>query len=153
MPASDDYPKLKLPDQGGSPKSFADLTGAKGLVVFVYAKDNTSGCSTEAGEFQAKLAAFQALGCNVAGVSKDSVKSHQGFAQKLGLGYPLLSDPGLELIKALGAWGVKKMYGKEVEGAIRSTVVFDAKGRRLATYPKVKAQGHAARVLADLSGS
>lgn len=153
MPASENYPKLKLPDQSGAPKAFADLTGAKGLVVFVYAKDNTSGCATETAEFQARLAEFAKLGFGVAGVSRDSVKSHQGFAQKQGLSYPLLSDPGLELIKSLGAWGVKKMYGKEVEGAIRTTVVFDSQGRRLATYPKVKAQGHAARVLADLAGS
>lgn len=153
MPASDAFPKLKLPDQNGAPRSFADLSGAKGLVVFVYAKDNTSGCATEAAEFQARLAAFGKLGFGVAGVSKDSVKSHQGFAQKQGLRYPLLSDPELALIKALGAWGVKKMYGKEAEGVIRTTVVFDAQGKRLATYPKVKAQGHAARVLADLSVS
>lgn len=153
MPASDNYPKLKLPDQSGAAKAFTDLTGAKGLVVFVYAKDNTSGCTTEASEFQALAAEFAKLGFGLAGVSKDSVKSHQSFAQKQGLGYPLLSDPELVLIKALGAWGTKKLYGKEVEGTIRTTAVFDAKGQSLATYPKVKAQGHAARVLADLSRS
>lgn len=88
----------------------------------------------------------------MAGLSKDSVKSHAGFAQKLGLGYSLLADPELALIKALGAWGVKKLYGKQSEGALRSTFVFDAKGKLVKAYAKVKAAGHVAQVLADLAG-
>ncbi|MFZ5587356.1 MAG: peroxiredoxin [Thermodesulfobacteriota bacterium] len=145
--------KLSLPDQTGAPKSFGDLSLGQGLVIFVYARDNTSGCGAEAGEFQAKLADFVKLGYGVAGLSRDSAKSHAGFAQKLGLGYSLLSDPDLDLIKLLGAWGVKKMYGKESEGVVRSSYVFDAAGRLVKAYPKVKAQGHAAQVLADLAGS
>lgn len=80
------------------------------------------------------------------------MQSHAKFAQKLGLAYPLLADPELALIKALGAWGAKKLYGKQSEGALRSTFVFDAKGKLIKAYPKVKAAGHAAQVLADLAG-
>ena len=76
--------------------------------------------------------------------------SHAKFAAKLGLGFPLLADPQTGLLKALGAWGVKKMYGKETEGTVRSTYVFDAGGHLVRAYAKVKAQGHAAQVLADL---
>jgi len=86
----------------------------------------------------------------VAGLSKDGVASHAKFAEKLGLGFPLLADPETGLLRALGAWGVKKMYGKDVEGAVRSTYVFDAQGRLLKAYAKVKAQGHAGQVLKEL---
>jgi peroxiredoxin Q/BCP len=70
----------------------------------------------------------------------------------LGLGFPLLADPETSLLRTLGAWGVKKMYGKDVEGTVRSTFVFDAQGRLLQAHAKVKAQGHAAQVLAGLPG-
>lgn len=87
----------------------------------------------------------------MAGLSKDGVASHAKFAAKLGLGYPLLADPSTGLQKALGAWGAKTMYGKQVEGTLRSTYVFDAKGRLAKAYAKVKAQGHAAAVLDGLA--
>lgn len=76
--------------------------------------------------------------------------SHAKFAAKLGLGYPLLADPELALLKALGAWGEKTMYGKPVQGTIRSTFVANPKGKLLAVYPKVKAAGHAQQALAGL---
>ncbi len=76
--------------------------------------------------------------------------SHAKFAAKLGLGFPLLADPETVLLKTLGAWGAKKMYGKEVEGTVRSTYIFDAAGRLVRAYAQVKAQGHAAQVQADL---
>lgn len=86
----------------------------------------------------------------MAGLSKDGVASHAKFAAKLGLGYPLLADPDTGLLQALGAWGGKNMYGKQVEGTLRSTFVFDARGRLTRAYAKVKAQGHAAAVLQEL---
>lgn len=146
----DAIPPFKLPDQTGQERAFHDLRGAQGLVLYAYPKDNTSGCTTETQEFQEKLAAFQSQGFAVAGLSKDGVASHAKFAAKLGLGFPLLADPETGLLKALGAWGVKNMYGKQVEGTVRGTFVFDARGRLLRAYAKVKAQGHAAQVLQDL---
>ncbi len=145
-------PQFSLPDQSGEEKTLADLSGPKGLVLFAYPKDNTSGCTAEANEFQERLADFQALGYNLAGLSRDSVKSHVNFAAKLGLAYPLLSDPETGLLQALGAWGSKKVKGEVKFGPVRSTVVTDAKGRVAATYFKVKAKGHAQTVLEDLGG-
>ena len=87
----------------------------------------------------------------VVGVSKDSLKSHARFRDKHGLTFPLLSDPEHQVMEAYGAWGEKKMYGKVVEGTIRSTVVVGPDGSVLRTYPKVKAKGHAQQVLDDLT--
>ncbi|BEQ13553.1 hypothetical protein FAK_06190 [Desulfoferula mesophila] len=86
----------------------------------------------------------------MAGISRDKVASHAKFAEKLGLKYSLLADPETELMQALGAWGEKKMYGKVSQGAIRSTFVADATGKLSTVYPKVKAKGHAEKVLEDL---
>ena len=86
------------------------------------------------------------------GVSKDSVKAHGNFVAKHGLRIPLLSDPTGEFIEAAGAWGEKKMAGKTRMGILRSTYVLDAAGEILKVYPKVKANGHAEQVLADLKG-
>ena len=147
----DKLPKFNLPDQSEMAKTFQDLVGKKGLVLFVYSKDNTSGCTNEASEFQAKLTNFRRRGYNVAGLSKDTAASHAKFAAKLGLKYSLLADSELGLLQALGAWGEKKLYGKVSQGAIRSTFVADAKGKLITVYPKVKAKGHAEQVLADLS--
>lgn len=86
----------------------------------------------------------------VFGLSKDSIKSHHGFIAKHGVGVPLLSDPSTEVIKALGGWGVKKLYGKESEGVVRSTVLVAPDGTVAARWPKAPSKGHAAEVLARL---
>lgn len=143
-------PNFSLPDQTGREKAFAELCGPKGLVLYVYPKDNTPGCTREAEGFREALSALRAKGVSVVGLSKDSVGSHAGFCAKYALDFPLLSDPQLSLIKALGAWGRKKSYGKETEGVIRSTFVFDARGLLLKAYPNVKVDGHVAAVLNDL---
>ncbi|MBW2527133.1 MAG: peroxiredoxin [Deltaproteobacteria bacterium] len=150
LDVGDKIPKFALPDQTGKAQRFKDLVGRKGLVLYTYPKDNTSGCTVEAKEFTAELTSFRRRGYNVVGLSKDSVKSHAGFIAKQELKVPLLSDPDAELIQGLGAWGKKTMAGREYMGIIRATFVFDAKGKVLKAYPKVKAKGHAEQVLADL---
>ena len=146
-------PEFKLSDQTGNERTLADLKGNKGLVLYVYPKDNTSGCSLEAQEFRDRMEDFKKLGYEVAGLSKDSVKSHVNFTNKYELNFPLLSDPETGLIQALGAWGEKKIYGKTSFGTIRSTYVIDADGGVSTVYPKVKAKGHAEQVLTDLRRS
>ena len=147
----DQLPKFNLPDQSGREKKFTDLAGPKGLVLFVYSKDNTSGCTAEASEFQELLGRFGQAGYGVAGLSRDKVPSHAKFAEKLGLSYGILADPECVLLKALGAWGEKKLYGKVSEGPLRGTFVADGRGKLVKVYPKVKAKGHAAAVLAELA--
>ncbi|NPA22097.1 MAG: peroxiredoxin [Candidatus Micrarchaeota archaeon] len=114
----------------------------KGLVVlYVYPKDNTPGCTVEAQEFNQLLPEFERLGVKVVGLSKDSLESHKRFAQKLGLRFPLISSE--DLIKELGAWG-KKAFGRE--GTIRSTFVFKD-GQLIQSWKNVRARGHAQKVL------
>lgn len=143
-------PAFSLPDQSGKNKSLKDLAGPKGLVLYFYPKDSTSGCTLEAQEFTALAGLFEKAGFGVAGVSKDSVRSHCSFTDKHGLGIPLLSDPDASLIRAAGAWGEKKMYGKSCMGIVRSTLGVDPEGKVLLAYPRVSARGHAAAVLEDL---
>lgn len=151
LEAGDKLPKFKLPDQGGKDQALADLARKKGLVLFVYSKDNTSGCTAEAAEFQERLTKFRRRGYEVVGLSRDKVASHQKFVEKLGLKYPLLADPETGLLKALGAWGEKNIRGEATQGPVRSTFIADAKGKVLKVYPKVKAKGHAEEVLQDLA--
>lgn len=144
-------PEFNLADQGGKIRSRADLTGPKGLVLFVYSRDNTSGCTTEASEFQALLADFRKAGYGVAGISKDKAESHAKFAAKLGLDYPLLADQETTTLQTLGAWVEKKSKGKVSMVTQRSTFVANADGVVTKVYPKVKAAGHARAVLDELT--
>jgi thioredoxin-dependent peroxiredoxin len=142
-------PPFKLRSALGSEESLMtqkDLAGHI-AVIFVYPKDDTPGCTREAQAFQAMLPTFEKLGAKVVGVSRDSIAKHQAFARKYSLGFPLLSDPDLELHKALSAWGEKTMYGKKVEGVIRTTVVVDAAGKLASVFRNVKVDGHADAVL------
>ncbi len=148
----DDAPEFNLPGDRDETLSLADFKG-KRLVIFFYPRDNTSGCTAEANEFQELLPEFEKLNAAVVGVSKDSVKSHEKFRAKHGFTYPLLSDTELQMLQAYGAWGEKKLYGKVSMGTIRTTVVVDAGGNVELFYAKVKAKGHAAKVLADMRGS
>jgi peroxiredoxin Q/BCP len=143
-------PAVSLPDQSGTTKTLADLSGPKGLVLYFYPKDNTPGCTLEAQGFRDHLKAFAKAGFRVAGVSKDSAKSHCGFIEKHSLNFTLLSDTEGTLCEAFGAWGEKKNYGKTYMGIIRSTFVVGADGRILKVYPKVSVKGHAEQVLRDV---
>ncbi|ASA77599.1 peroxiredoxin [Thermococcus sp. 5-4] len=136
-------------DEEGKKVSLREVLGGKWTVLYVYPKDNTPGCTTEAKEFTELLSEFERLGFQVVGVSKDSVKSHMKFKEKHGLKVRLLSDPEVKLIKALGAWGKKKRYGKAYEGVIRSTFIFDPNGEIVWKKLNVRAKGHAAKVLEE----
>lgn len=145
-------PAFAVPDEAGRVRKFADLRGPKGLVLYFYPKDNTPGCTLEAQGFRDDAAAFKKLGFAVAGVSKDSQKSHCSFIEKQALTFPLLSDTDGKLCEAFGAWGEKKNYGKTIMGIVRSTVVIGADGKILKAYPKVTVRGHVDQVLKDLGG-
>lgn len=146
----DKLPEPGLADQTGETRTLGDLTGPKGLVLYVYSKDNTSGCTAESEEFQHLADDFDRLGFHVAGISKDTSTSHANFAAKKGLSFPLLADPEKTYLDALGAWVEKKSRGKVSMGAQRSTFVARPDGTLIKVYPKVKAKGHAAQVLTDL---
>jgi peroxiredoxin Q/BCP len=139
-------PDFTLPDQDGAPVALSDRKG-KWTVLYFYPKDDTPGCTLEAMEFTARLAQFHKAGAEVYGVSRDSEKTHCDFAQRHSLTVRLLSDPERVVHQAYGAWGVKKMYGKELEGAIRSTFLIAPDLTIAAVWPTVKAVGHAKEVL------
>ncbi len=142
-------PDFALPDQKGRIHRLSDYAG-RWVVLYFYPKDNTPGCSQEARDFNALLDRFEAMDAAVLGVSKDSVESHRRFAEKLGLRFLILADPETEVISTYGAWGKKKLYGKEYEGTIRSTVLIDLEGRVARVWPKARVKGHAEAVLAEL---
>ena len=138
--------EMGTPD-GGTVKP-SDFAGKK-LVIFFYPKDNTPGCTTEAKDFSALKADFEAAGVELLGVSKDSAKKHQNFIAKHDLTTPLATDSeegGLS--DALGIWTEKQMYGKTYMGMVRSTYLVGADGTIAQVWPKVKVKGHAEEVLA-----
>ncbi|ASJ07230.1 peroxiredoxin [Thermococcus pacificus] len=141
--------EVKVLDEEGKELPLKDAVLGRWTVLYVYPKDNTPGCTTEAKEFTELLPEFEKLGFQVIGVSKDSVKSHLKFKEKHNLKVRLLSDPNAELIKALGAWGKKKRYGKEYEGVIRSTFILNPEGEIVWKKINVRAKGHAAKVLEE----
>lgn len=130
----------------GGPVSLSALKGTK-LVLYFYPKDNTPGCTSEAGDFRDLNTEFEAAGAVIVGVSRDSMKSHEGFRSKLGLPFHLISDPDEALCLAFGVMKLKNMYGKQVRGIERSTFVIDAKGTLVQEWRGVKVAGHANEVL------
>ena len=142
-------PSFDLESDAGKHVTLDDFSGGW-LVVYFYPKDNTPGCTREAHDFTAALPRFKKLGAKVVGVSKDSAKSHVGFRDKCDIGFPLLSDASLDVHRAYGAWGKKKMYGKEVEGTIRSTFLVSPDGEIVESWKSVKVDGHVEKVLAAL---
>ena len=139
-------PPFSLSDDQGHIVTPATLAGAW-TVLYAYPKDATPGCTTEACDFRDNWARVQAAGAKVYGISKDSVASHVKFRANQELPFPLLSDPDKTLLAPLGAFGKKVMYGKEVEGIIRSTFLIDPKGIIRKVWPKVSVKGHVQEVL------
>lgn len=124
----DPAPDFALPDQDGAEVRLSALRGAP-VLLFFYPKDDTGGCTKQACGFRDEMPAFDAAGARVFGISPDGQASHRKFRDKNDLPYPLLVDEDHAVADAYGAWGVKKMYGREYEGIIRSHVLIDAEGR------------------------
>ena len=108
------------------------------MVLYFYPKDNTSGCAKEAYDFTESLNDYKKLNATILGVSPDSTRSHRNFIEKQNLGITLLSDPDKKVHKAYGAWGMKKNYGKEYEGVIRSTFIISLEGKIAEIWSIVK---------------
>lgn len=142
-------PAFSLQDDQGRTVTNADLKGSW-TVLYAYPKDSTPGCTTEACDFRDRNAALKKLGAKIFGLSRDAMKSHQNFIAKQNLNFPLLSDPDTALLKPLGAFGTKIMYGKEVLGIIRSTFLVDPDGVIRHAWPKVRVKDHAEEVVAVL---
>ena len=145
-------PDFTLPDKDGRMVSLSDFAG-KRVVLYFYPRDNTPGCTRQACAFAAAYEAFKSMDAVVIGVSKDSVASHQKFAEKYGLPFVLLPDPELTAIQAYGVWQEKKNYGKVSMGVVRTTYVIDAEGIIEKAMRKVKPDTNAAEILAYLDGT
>lgn len=138
--------QLTLPATSGHTFSLSDC--AKPVVLYFYPKDSTPGCTNESMDFRDTHAEFLAAGCQVFGLSRDSLKSHENFKAKLELPFELISDVDETACAAFGVMKLKNMYGKQVRGIERSTFVIGADGQLLREWRGVKVPGHVAEVLA-----
>lgn len=144
-------PDFSLLDKNGNTVRLSDFAGRK-VVLYFYPKDNTPGCTRQACAFAASYEQFKSQDIVIIGISKDSVASHQKFAQKYDLPFVLLSDPELQAIQAYDVWQEKKLYGKVSMGVVRTTYIIDEQGRIEKVMPKVKPDTNAAEILAYLAG-
>lgn len=138
---------FELPSTGDTTFKLSDHRG-KNVVVFFYPKDNTPGCTLEGQEFRDLDPAFGKANTMVVGISRDSIKSHEGFKAKFGFPFELLSDRDETVCEQFGVMKLKTLYGKQVRGVDRSTFVFDANGTLVKSWRGLRAPGHAAEVLA-----
>jgi thioredoxin-dependent peroxiredoxin len=143
----DTAPSFALPDQGGARVSSGELAGQP-YVLYFYPKDDTPGCTTQACGFRDALPDFEKLGVRVIGVSPDSSASHERFRTKYELPFTLLSDADKQLSTAYGAWALKKNYGREYMGVVRSTFLVDSEGVIRHAWRGVKVNGHVEKVQA-----
>ena len=145
----DNAPDFTLPDQDGNNHTLSDYKGSS-VVLYFYPKDHTSGCTKEACGFRDDYSAYQEAGVTILGVSPDSSRTHTNFIAKHELPFTLLADTDREVLRLYGAWGLKKMYGREYEGVLRTTYLIGADGKIAKIYQKVKPAAHSAEILADL---
>lgn len=139
-------PDFELPSTGN--KAFRSSTASgKNLIIYFYPKDNTPGCTTEGQEFRDAYTEFAQLDCNIVGISRDSIKSHENFKMKMDFPFELLSDTGETVCKLFDVMKMKNMYGKQVRGIERSTFVVDARGVLRKEWRGVKVPGHVQEVL------
>ncbi len=143
----DTAPDFTLPRDGGDQITLSGQR-PKAVVLYFYPKDDTSGCTVEAIDFTSRLSAFAEAGAMVIGISKDSVKAHDKFVVKHGLGIVLASDAASDVCERYGTWVEKSMYGKTYMGIERTTFLIDGSGNVVRIWPKVKVEGHVDEVLA-----
>ena len=144
-------PEVLGVNEQGEEVTLAQFRGRK-LIVYAYPKDNTSGCTAEACSLKEHYAELQEAGYAVVGVSKDSAASHQKFIEKHGLPFPLIADTDKTLLQTLGAWGEKSMYGKKVEGTLRTTYLVNEEGivEKIFSPKDIKTKIHAEQILAAI---
>jgi len=134
-------PDFVLNDQDGKEQTLSSRKG-KWVVLYFYPKDMTPGCTTQACNFQETLPDFEKLNSEIIGISKDSVSRHRKFADKYTLGFTLVSDEEGKVCEAYGTWQLKKNYGKEYMGIVRSTFIISPEGKIAKIYPVVKVKEH-----------
>ena len=142
-------PFFTIPSTNKEKYSLKDSQG-KYVVIYFYPKDDTPGCTIETNDFNKLLPKFKKLNCEVFGISKDNLKSHDKFRKKYKIKFDLLSDENLEILKKYKVWGKKKFMGREFMGTVRSTYLIDKKGKVLKTWTNVKVKDHAKEVLKTL---
>ncbi len=142
-------PKFCLPDKNDSRHCLDDYAG-KWIVLYFYPKDNTSGCTREALDFTEMKDAFEKEGAMIIGISPDSTKSHDKFIEKHNLDILLLSDIEKEVMKEYGVWQLKKNYGREYMGVVRSTFLINPEGEIVEKWEKVRVNGHVEKVIERL---
>jgi len=147
LAAGDKAPAFTLPGDGGTTLSLESFAGKK-LALYFYPKDDTSGCTKEAMEFNALRADFESANTVIVGVSPDSAKSHDKFKAKYALDFALASDESKAMLEAYGVWAEKSMYGRKYMGVERTTFLIDAGGNIVRVWTKVKVPDHATEVLA-----
>ncbi len=143
-------PQFSLLDADGKTVKLSDYKGRK-VIVYFYPAASTPGCTKEACDFRDNLRELSDAGLDVVGISPDKPAKLAKFRDEQKLTFPLLSDPDREVLRAWGAFGEKMMYGKKVEGVIRSTFVVDEKGRIEVAQYNIRATGHVAKLRRDLS--
>jgi peroxiredoxin Q/BCP len=146
----DKAPAFSLPDADGNTVKLSDFKGRK-VIVYFYPAASTPGCTKQACDFRDSLAQLNEAGLDVIGISPDKPAKLAKFRDAEGLTFPLLSDPDREVLTAWGAFGEKTMYGKTVQGVIRSTFVVDELGKIEVAQYNVKATGHVAKLRRDIS--
>ncbi len=142
-------PNFKLPSTSKNDHSLKDSIG-KYIVIYFYPKDDTPGCTIETNDFNKLLSEFKKLDCEVYGISKDNLKSHNKFRDKYKIKFDLLSDVELITLKKYKVWGKKKFMGREFLGIIRTTFLIDKKGKIIKIWDNVKVKDHAKEVLTIL---
>lgn len=146
LEVKDKAPNFELEGRDGTVVQLSDFLGKK-VVVYFYPKDNTPGCTRQACAFASAFQEYEDLGVKVIGISKDSLSSHNNFAQKYELPFILLSDPDRKAIEAFGVWQEKKMYGKVSMGVVRSTFLIDEEGYIEKIWKKAKPDTNAQDIL------
>ena len=152
LTVGDPAPDFSLATASGRALTLSELRGKK-VVLYFYPKDDTPGCTKEACSFQGHLGQFTKARAVVLGVSRDGAASHQRFADKFHLAFPLLCDPDASVCKAYGVYQQKSMYGRTYWGIERTTFIIDEQGRIATIFPKVSVDGHAEAVLQALRPS
>lgn len=140
---------FELPNKNGDLIKLSNFKGKK-IILYFYPKDNTQGCTLEALDFKAKLKEFENKNAVILGISKDSVKSHCNFSDKYELNFNILSDEEAKVINEYGVWQLKKNYGKEYFGIVRTTYVIDEEFKIKAVYKVNKVKDHVQKVLEEL---